>query len=154
MTVSPTIEEIQALTLPGDPNDFPVVTTPDIAATPPTLDFGGVADGALSTLSTTVSNVGTADLTIDNVTINGSVDFGFVPPGPLVVVPGGSVPIAVDYMPSLGGTQNGSLVIRSNDSDEDPFIIALSGRGIECDIDVNPLSLSFPAYPDSLEGHQ
>ncbi|RMF88735.1 MAG: choice-of-anchor D domain-containing protein, partial [Nitrospinota bacterium] len=121
-------------------------TVPDIAVSPTSLAFGTVTVGTTATLNTTISNVGNGDLTITEFAFTGSQDFALNPsaPGlPLVVAPGGSVDIPIDYTPSVAKAVNGVLWIASDDPDESVVPVQLSGTGIACDLLVNPLALDF-----------
>ena len=46
------------------------------------------------------------------------------------VAPGGSTTFTVTFTPSASGTRNATLHIASNDADENPFDVALSGNGL------------------------
>ena len=63
------------------PNAYAQVA--DIAVTPTSLAFGTVNVGATATLTTTISNVGGADLTVSELAFTGSPDFSLNPAAPL-----------------------------------------------------------------------
>ncbi|RMF92421.1 MAG: choice-of-anchor D domain-containing protein, partial [Nitrospinota bacterium] len=122
----------------------------DIDVHPLALDFGVVTTGMSATLAATISNVGTADLTVTGLNITGSADFTLntaAPATPFTVAPGASVDVPVDYHPADVGDDTGTLEITSDDPDEPTVSVSLTGTGVppagQCDIDVNPLALDF-----------
>ncbi len=126
------------------PNAYAQVA--DIAVTPTSLAFGTVNVGATATLTTTISNVGGADLTVSELAFTGSPDFSLNPAAPLapfVVAPGASVDVPVDYTPSITKAVSAAIWVVSDDPDEGVLAVSLSGNGVTCDINVNPLVLDF-----------
>lgn len=99
---------------------------PEIAVTGNT-DFGAVTTGSTPVTRTfTVSNLGTATLTLGPV----SLPAGFVSGGdPLVssLEPGKSDTFNVTLPASSQGTFSGQISIATNDPDENPFTLAISG---------------------------
>ena len=96
-----------------------------------TNDFGSVAVGASTSLTFTIKNTGTADLTILGFNIDGTDTTMFIltaiPSAP--VSPGGSTTFTVQFAPSSPGLKTAALHIVNNDSDENPFDIAITGTG-------------------------
>ena len=94
--------------------------------------FGSVALGANSFLTFTLKNTGNADLTGLSITQNGtdSADFT-ITASPVAPVsgPGGSTSFTVRFSPTTLGTKTAAIHIASNDADENPFDINLSGSG-------------------------
>jgi hypothetical protein len=122
--------------------------TPDIAATPASHDFGSVAVGATSTQQFVVRNDGNADLSVAAPTLQGgnTSHFDIVSGGTAVVLgPGDTHNISVRFEPNSSGTKSTTLRISSNDPDEDPLDIALTGSAFvqTPDITVNPTSHAF-----------
>jgi hypothetical protein len=123
----------------------------DIVVAPLALDFGTITVGTTLTLTTTISNVGGADLTVTSFTPTGSVDFSLNPATqlpPFTIAPGGSVDVSVDYTPGEAAADVGTLIIASNDPDEPTVTVSLAGTGEaptggQCDIAVAPLALDF-----------
>jgi hypothetical protein len=126
---------------------------PDIAVNPQALDYGTVNVGITSTLSTAISNVGTADLTVTGLTfgVGSSADFALNPGAPMTpftVAPSASVDVPVDYTPGEEGADSGSLEIASDDPDTSVVTVSLSGNGIipppdQCVIGVSPPTLDY-----------
>lgn len=95
-----------------------------------TFDFAPTPVGASSAAQTfTVKNVGTADLTGLSVTLTGAqpADFAIAPPGVSTLVPGATSSFTVTFMPTSTGTRTATVQVASNDADENPFLIHLSG---------------------------
>ena len=115
----------------------------DIDVNPLSLGFGSVAVGSTATLSTTIGNTGTADCTVSGLTVSGSADFALnpgAPATPFTVAPGATVDVPVDYTPAEAGDDAGSLAIASNDPDENPVSVALTGSGFQTgavDLDIH-----------------
>ena len=98
-----------------------------------TVDLGGVNVGSSSGAQTfTIRNVGGADLVGLSVTKSGAnaADFAIDTSSMITALPpGGSTTFSVTFVPGTLGNRSGSLQIISNDADENPFDIALSGTG-------------------------
>ncbi len=95
--------------------------------------FGGVAVGANVSLIFIIKNIGSVDLTGLGVTIDGSDAALFnltASPAAPVSGPSGSTSFTVTFAPTTAGLKNAALHIASNDADENPFDINLSGQGL------------------------
>ncbi|HEU0207444.1 MAG TPA: choice-of-anchor D domain-containing protein, partial [Candidatus Udaeobacter sp.] len=97
-----------------------------------TVDFGDVSINGDNSHTFTIRNLGTADLTGLGITIDGANAGDFtITAGPTApVVAGGSTTFTVKFSPSVLDTCGAALHITSNDADENPFDIALTGTGI------------------------
>ncbi len=106
---------------------------PDITVTPMSLDFGLVEVGSSSsTENVTVTNEGAANLIIGNLSINNnqfSVTSGNI--SDQTLIPGASANITVGFTPGSTGAHSANLTIPSNDADENPVNVLLSGNGTE-----------------------
>ncbi|MFC1512128.1 choice-of-anchor D domain-containing protein [Candidatus Latescibacterota bacterium] len=119
------------LTDSGDDNGGDT-STPDIAITPASGEYGEVFIGQTAFRTFTVHNAGTADLTITSVSITGADVSAFsitTGGGPVKVIPGGTHDIVVQFSPESDGAKSASLSIESNDPDENPLTVTLSGYG-------------------------
>jgi hypothetical protein len=106
------------------------VFVPDVAVTPATHDYGAHPIGTSVTQHFTVSNTGTGNLIVGGATLTGDDTGAFaVVSGHagLVVAPGASHLVEVRFSPLTAGPQHATLVIPSDDPDENPFLIPLSG---------------------------
>lgn len=96
-----------------------------------TVNFGSVATGANTSLTFTIRNPGSADLTGLGISLDGTspADFAVTAAPTAPVTPGGSTTFTVQFAPSTVGSRTATLHLFSNDADENPFDIALSGTG-------------------------
>ncbi|MHC1763940.1 MAG: choice-of-anchor D domain-containing protein [Verrucomicrobiia bacterium] len=118
-------------------------TEPEIAVEQPegnnltdgsaTVSFGNRAvPGAGSTLEFTVRNASSTTLTGLAVSKAGTNagDFALDALGATTLAPGASTTFTVTFTPGELGLRKASLHIASNDADENPFDIALTGKGV------------------------
>lgn len=110
----------------------PPVPEPNIVTTPGSLAFGNVETGSSADLVTTITNTGTADLTVTGLATT-NVDFSVVSPAtPFTVAPGApGVDVTVRFAPASVGAASGDLNVSSNDPDEPVATVPLSGTGVE-----------------------
>lgn len=97
-----------------------------------TINFGNVDLGANSSLDFTIKNAGTADLTGLTITKDGTdAEVFAITASPIAPVssPSGTTSFTVQFAPTSAGDKTAALHIASNDADENPFNIILSGRG-------------------------
>jgi hypothetical protein len=120
---------------------------PNISAGPASYDFGDVETGSSASQAITISNTGDADLNISGISITGSTDFG-QSSACTTVAPAGSCTITVTFSPSSLGAKAATLSILSDDPDESPLDVALSGTGTS----VLPLTLVVTTTSDSGPG--
>jgi hypothetical protein len=109
------------------------VTTPDIAVTPTSHDFGNVSVGANQARSFTVSNTGTGNLVVNASALTGtdSAAFAIVSgQSGFTLVPGATSVIDVRFSPLNEGPKSASLSIPSTDPDENPLLVSLDGTGV------------------------
>jgi Abnormal spindle-like microcephaly-assoc'd, ASPM-SPD-2-Hydin len=126
------------------------VTTPSakgtLTFTPALQSMGNVVVGSSESLSVTITNTGTASLTIsaESVTGAGISVSGLTIPSTLAV--GASVKISVKFAPTAAGTVTGSLNITSNATNS-VAQYPLSGTGVLPQVTVTPSSVSFGSVP-------
>jgi hypothetical protein len=127
---------------------------PRVCPDPLSIDFGNVAVGEPRTESFQLTNCGLLDLTLEGVGLSAvsSADFSLVAPPatPLVLAPGESTVVQVQYDPDARGSDTGGVEIFSNDPASDPVshlsgTVALRGNGIvrECQMQATPFTLNF-----------
>ncbi len=96
-----------------------------------TLGQGTQAAGSALTLTFTVTNSGTADLTLatatSNTLSNVTVNSITAPGSTTVTGGGGTTTFTVQYTPTLAGAYSFNLTFANNDSDENPYNFTLSG---------------------------
>jgi uncharacterized delta-60 repeat protein len=96
----------------------------------PVVDFGPAVAGSSGVKTVVIRNQGTLELT--GLTITKSPggnpdDFIYTGVIPGTLPPGGSASINVNFTPAAAGTRTAQLVITSNDEDENPFVLNLTG---------------------------
>ena len=98
------------------------------------IGFGNVVQGASSAPKVfTITNTGTAALSVTGITVTGANNGEFVVSAftPGNVAPAASKTFSVTFTPSALGGRNAIVNIASNDADENPFDINVTGTGIE-----------------------
>ncbi len=99
-----------------------------------TKDFGTVNVGSNTSLTFTIKNTGSANLTGLTITKDGTNQSDFtVTANPTAPVsgPSGTTTFTVQFAPSGGGTRTAAIHIANNDSNENPFDINLTGTGFQ-----------------------
>ena len=109
-----------------------VDAAPEITVLPTTLNFGDVTNGTSSTLTLTIFNDGSADLSVTGLSISGAAYSLDAPPAtPVTLSPGTSQIITVRFTPTgVSNGQTGTLTINSNDANEGTVSVSLTGDGI------------------------
>jgi len=103
---------------------------PDIASDPASWDYGAVNAGSFMDKTFVISNTGTANLSVTVVTLSGAdaSDFSIQSGGgPFTLAPGATQNVVVRFNPAGSGVKSASLSFTSNDPDENPFLVPLSG---------------------------
>ncbi|WP_177421174.1 choice-of-anchor D domain-containing protein [endosymbiont of Lamellibrachia barhami] len=136
------------------------VPVPDITVTDsvaPTGDlqvpFGSVTEGAASNKVVTITNDGTADLTLVQIALGNPLAAPFSilndTCSAQTLTPAASCTLTVRFAPTVAGTFNDSFDIPSDDPDEGSVTVNLSGTGVVADDDdggfgsMGPLELLF-----------
>ena len=146
----------------NDPDENPFLitlvsngTAPDIASTPNSWSFSSVTLGSYSDKTFVIKNEGNADLSVTATTLAGpypgeySIQSGG---GSFIVAQAATRDLVVRFQPTKVGIDlNAVLNISSNDPDENPFQINLSGTGTALPkLLVHPISLDFGTTTNSL----
>ncbi|MDZ4286557.1 MAG: putative Ig domain-containing protein [Prosthecobacter sp.] len=113
------------------------------------IPFGNVGIGGQRSTVLNIENVGTADLTDLTATLDGphAGMFRFVQPA-AAAVPNSNVGLMLEYVPTALGEHFAFLHITSNDADESPFDITLTGTGVRA---VNVALKTLPATDVSFD---
>jgi len=120
-------------------------STPAISVTPGALNFGNLTVKTLASHTVTLSNTGTAALTISQASVSGT---GFSLSGltaPVTVAAGASMNFTVSFQPTATGAASGSISINHN-AGSSPAVISLTGTGVATStpaISVTPGALNF-----------
>jgi hypothetical protein len=117
---------------------------PDIALDPASINFGSVTIGQSPAEIATVSNLGTATLTISLFELDGvnSDEFalnnngGNAPCGntPVVLAASASCTVAIQFVPASAGAKVANFHVTSDDPDEPAAGIDLSGTGVSAQV--------------------
>jgi hypothetical protein len=114
-------------------NGQPIVVGDTTAMTANGTDFGGVETVSTATTIFTITNPGTAPLTIGSAGITGANagDFTITASPPASVAAGGSATFAVRFAPSAIGPRTATFTLATNDADEASFAFPLAGTGLQ-----------------------
>lgn len=119
----------------------PAVSTPEIAITQGATNltdgaaqtnFGKVKPGKKSAAKTyKITNSGKANLTGLKITASGKnkADFIITKPAAATLAQGASTTFTISFKPAKTGKKSAAIQIASNDADENPFDIKLTGTG-------------------------
>jgi hypothetical protein len=107
---------------------------PDIEIAGNLIDFGTICRGTSATLPLSIFNRGCADLKIAGLAFSNPA-FRSAAPLPIVVPPGGQATLQIIFAPTALISYPGTLTISSNDPNENPVVVNLSGSGGAADID-------------------
>ena len=116
-----------------------------LTANPSTASFGNVTVGSSNSQTITLTNGGTAAVSISQVNVSGT---GFsssgVPTLPMTLNAGASTTFNAVFAPATSGSVTGSVSLMSN-APNSPLAIALSGSGVAAThlLTASPTSLSF-----------
>ncbi len=119
------IEALGSVTVHSDDLDEPVVTVsllgtanvPQLEISPNPVEFGEVAIACELRANVTLTNVGTRDLRLDDATVSGDA-FTMVEglPGTVLLAPGESTPVKIDFAATSTTLSEGSLDVASSDA--------------------------------------
>jgi Abnormal spindle-like microcephaly-assoc'd, ASPM-SPD-2-Hydin len=118
---------------------------PLISVVPSSMSFGKVTVGVTNTQTFTVSNPGTASLSIGQPSVAGT---GFSLSGgvatPVSVPPGGSAAVTVGFTPTSASSFSGNLTLTAN-APNSPVVVPLAGTGVSAVLQItpSPSSVSF-----------
>ena len=122
-----------------------ISVTPDITVTPTTVNFGNVVLGDTVFSEIIITNFGTADLEVSAITLTGndSSNFSISPNTPIILTRFESDTVTIGFTPVSDGLKSAQLNIFSNDPDENPVTVSLSGVGISPNIAISPTAVDF-----------
>jgi Abnormal spindle-like microcephaly-assoc'd, ASPM-SPD-2-Hydin/Protein of unknown function (DUF1573) len=115
-----------------------------LSATPASINFGSVIDGASASVPVTLTNTGTANIAISGHSITGT---GFTLTGwsaPASLTPGQTTTFTVTFAPTTSTSATGSVSITSN-APGSPLAINLSGSGTatQATMTISPSPVAF-----------
>jgi len=114
-----------------------------LSASPTNVSFGSVSVGSTSTQSVTLTNSGSASVTVSQATVSGTA-FTVTKGTPLSsIAPGQSATLQIQFAPSSSGNLTGSFTVAS-DATNSPTTVSLAGTGgATSQLTASPGSLSF-----------
>jgi hypothetical protein len=114
-----------------------------LSANPASINFGGVLVGSSGTVNVTLTNSGTANVSVSAATASGT---GFSVSGFTAgtLNPGATTSFTVKFAPTAAGSSSGSVSVASN-APSSPLSISLSGSGTSTQpqLSINPSSITF-----------
>ncbi len=117
-------------------------TASQLGASPSAVAFGSVSTGSMGSQTITLTNSGSASLTISQATASGA---GFGITGiatPLTINPGQVATFTAQFAPTSAGNATGSISIVSS-APNSPLTIALTGTGTQPQIAATPSTAAF-----------
>jgi hypothetical protein len=117
---------------------------PEIIVAPASLAFGSqdVSAGATVSQTVTITNDGTIDLHITDISLTGgdAAHFQIESGGsPITLTTGCTHTVQASFDPTTAGAKSANLTIQSDDNDESTVDVALSGTGIDIDPPTFPM---------------
>lgn len=128
--------------------DLQVNGIPFIDLSVTSIDFGAIEVGnAAAIQTTTVTNTGTADLTVSNVTaatapFNADAS-GSCPATPFVLAPGNNCTLAFGFSPTTAGGLNQNIDLVSDAGGSGLATLQLLGTGLQAQLTLSPNPLDF-----------
>ncbi len=122
--------DLEALYLFGNAPPQGTAIDTSVLQAPTSLDFGQVITGSARVLPLTVSvSGGDQGVIVSGFTFSGNPDFRVLSPNtlPIIIAPGASVQVQVEFTPQVGGTRMATLSILS--PGRTPLQTVLSGAG-------------------------
>jgi centrosomal CEP192-like protein/HYDIN/CFA65/VesB family protein/ASPM-SPD-2-Hydin domain-containing protein/uncharacterized protein DUF1573 len=115
-----------------------------LSASPASINFGAVLEGASASVPVTLTNTGSAPVSITNHSIAGT---GFTLAGwsaPATLTPGQTTSFTVTFAPAAAGSASGKVSITDN-APGSPLAIGLSGSGtnIQATLTISPSPVAF-----------
>jgi hypothetical protein len=107
------------------------VVAPIMTVQPPVVGFGEITVGSEASQTVSISNDGTAPLTVSAVDVTGSAELTVAAPTlPLTIAARTTEILTVTYRPGAAGTDMATLTVRGDDPAHATADVALSGTGV------------------------
>ncbi len=119
-------------------------TQAGLSVSPASFNYGSVVDGQTKSQNFTLSNTGSAPVTITQISVNGA---GYSASGlntPTTIAVGRSATFSLLFAPTTAGVLGGTVSIAS-DAPSSPNVVAVSGTGVAASVTISrsPSSISF-----------
>lgn len=134
-----------------------VAAAPQISLSSTSIQFGTVGIGSTGNMNLSISNTGSADLTISLVTLTGAEFSVSGITTPKTIVAGQSTMVGLSFQPKVGGAAAATLSVTSNDPANPTTTVALAGTGSTAtfgQLQANPTSMSFGTVNAGSSGTQ
>lgn len=112
-----------------------------LSANPTSLAFGSVNAGTTSSKSVTLTNSGTANVTISQVTVSAKDVTTSGVTTPVTLTPGQTQTLTVAFKPTAAETVSGNVTVTNSVAGN--TVIAISGTGLQAGISLTPSSANF-----------
>ncbi|HUL16609.1 MAG TPA: choice-of-anchor D domain-containing protein, partial [Terriglobales bacterium] len=104
-----------------------MAATPQLSVSPTSVNFGTVTVGSKGSQNVTLSNQGSADLTISLISVNATAVGATGMTTPATIKAGQSATLTLSYSPTVAASMTGNVTITSNDPHTPSFAVAVSG---------------------------
>lgn len=114
---------------------------PDVTVSPESVSFSTLNLAQSAERVVTVTNDGTSSLSVTKTSLgsSGADQFSIVSGGgSYSLEPGEGREVTVRFSPDTVGSHSASLILETNDPDEESTVVELSGTGVEPDVSVTP----------------
>jgi Abnormal spindle-like microcephaly-assoc'd, ASPM-SPD-2-Hydin len=121
-------------------------SAPQLTISSPNHDFGNVTVNTVANAALTLTNSGTANLTISHVAVSGKGFEASTIKAPTTVPAGGNIVVSLTFSPSTSGNYSGALTISSDDPNTPTANVALAGTATNQSIGkliATPAALNF-----------
>lgn len=153
VTFAPTAagNDTGSITVTSDAGNSPLTitlsgtgATAGLSVSPASYTFASVVDEETASQTFTITNTGTASLTISQLTVSGSAFSASGLATPVTLAVGGTATFSVLFAPTTAGSLTGTVTITSN-APNSPATVALTGTGTAATVTLtaSPTSLSF-----------
>jgi len=120
-----------------------VAAAPQMSLSSASIQFGTVGIGSTANMNLTISNTGSADLTVSAVSLTGAEFSVSGITTPKTIVAGQSAVAGLSFQPKVGGAAAATLSIMSNDPAHPTMSVAMAGTGFQSGISLTPSSANF-----------
>ncbi len=127
-------------------------SVPQLTVSATSLAFGSVTENTRQTKTVTLTSSGTAAVTVNAITVAGSVFSLSNASFPITLNPGQSLPVQITFDPPGTSNYTGTITITSNSSTNASATISLSGTGVVTavpQLTVSAVSLAFGSVTDN-----
>jgi len=115
--------------------------TVTLSANPTSLAFGNVTAGTTSSKSVVLTNSGTGNVTISQVTVNAKDVTTSGVTTPVTLTPGQTQTLSVAFKPSAAETVSGNITVTNSLGAN--AVVGISGTGLQAAINLTPSSANF-----------